>query len=90
MKVVESAKFFDVIYSAWHWGWVWLSLALMFYLAIRFDFLGLLLVCIFILGLSYYMIRRYAMYTVRSFFYYDPEYSLKKPVEGKAVDSTVA
>ena len=79
MKVVKSASFFDVIYSTWPSWLVYLSLALMIYLAILFDFLGLLLVCIFILVLSFYMTRRYAMYTVRSFFYYDPKYSLPKP-----------
>lgn len=90
MKVVKSASFFDVIYSTWHWGYVFLSLALMFFLAIKFDFLGLLLVCIFILGLSFYMTRRYAMYTVRSFFYYDPKYRQQQSVKGKGVSAPVA
>ncbi len=80
MKVVKSASFFDVIYSTWPSWLVYLSLALMIYLAILFDFLGLLLVCIFILVLSFYMTRRYAMYTVRSFFYYDPKYRVQKSV----------
>ena len=78
MKVVKTANFWDVLFYSWSWKSIVLFLVFLFICAgimKSVELFWLYIICsiigFFLLRVSFYMIRLYAMYIVRSFFYYN-------------------
>lgn len=78
MEVVKTADFSNVLFYSWSWQSIGLFLVFLFICAgimKSMELFWLYIICsiigFFLLRVSFYMIRLYAMYIVRSFFYYN-------------------